>query len=79
MRCHTSGFGLEYVKGEFMEHENEIAILCKNIKRIRNEKGLSQSKMAEKLNIGVKSLSMLENGILPPRLSVEILFRFIEQ
>ena len=30
--------------------------------------------MAEILGIGIKSLEKLENGILPPRLSVKIIF-----
>ena len=58
----------------------EIQTMGKNIKKLRKTNKLSQVEMAKKLNIGVKSLSKIEKGILPPRLStsvlIEIYFHF---
>ena len=51
-----------------------IENLSKNIKEIRKANGLTQKEMAKRLGIGVSSLSKLENGILPPRLTVDVLF-----
>lgn len=57
-----------------MNHKKEIHIFCKNIKRLRETERLTQKEMAERLGIGVSSLIKLEKGILPPRLTCEILF-----
>ena len=54
--------------------DKEIKIFCENLKYLRKEKGLSKKEMAKKLGIGVQSLSVLESGRLPPRLSLEPLF-----
>lgn len=58
--------------GDFMKQE--IIIFCCNLKYLREVNGLSKRKMAAKLNVGVKTLTHLESGILPKRLSCEILF-----
>lgn len=55
-----------------MNLEKEMAIFCENIRMLRTMHRLSQKEMAKKLGIGVKSLSALEHGVIPPRLSVEI-------
>ena len=52
--------------------------ISKNIKKLRKEHGLSQKEMAQKLGIGSKSISMLEKGILPPRLSATVLIRIYQ-
>ena len=57
-----------------MNHRADRSIFCDNVKKIRELHHLSLQEMAEKLHIGVRSLSMIENGILPPRLSVKIIF-----
>ena len=57
-----------------MKSENEVVIFGKNIAYLRKTLGLSKTKMARLLGIGVKSLEKLENGIMPPRLNVKILF-----
>lgn len=49
-------------------------ILCSNIKKLRKAHNLTQRQMAEICKISVASLRKLENNIIPPRLSVEILF-----
>ena len=49
-------------------------IFCNNIKRLRKMKRLSKREMAQKLEIGIASLTKIENGIIPPRLNVRIYF-----
>ena len=56
-----------------------IEILSKNIKYLRLTKGLTKKEMAKLLGIGVGSLSKLENGELPHRLMVEVLFVLEEE
>lgn len=58
-----------------MHFQDEIMFLGQNVRRIRQSSGLSQKEMAKKLGIGVESLSMLEKGILPERLSCDIFAR----
>ncbi|MBQ8403580.1 MAG: helix-turn-helix transcriptional regulator [Clostridia bacterium] len=57
-----------------MDTSMELDIFCKNIKTLRNIKKLSKRKMAKILGIGVKSLTSIENGVIPPRLSCEVAF-----
>ena len=52
-----------------------LIILTENIKNIRLYYGISKKKMAQLLGIGVKSLRRIKMGDIPPRLSVEILFK----
>ena len=54
---------------------NEFFILRNNLVWLRKQNGLSQKQMAGLLGIGVGSLRKLEHGCLPPRLSVDFLFR----
>ena len=56
-----------------MKNEIDIKIFSKNLKRIRNENKLSKKKMAKILHISTKTLTALENGILPPRVKANIL------
>ena len=51
-----------------MEKNDEIRILCENIKKLRSICKMSKKEMASTLGISVASLTKLENGILPPRL-----------
>lgn len=46
-----------------------------NISYLRRKHSISKKKMCEILGIGVSSLNKIEQGILPPRLNVEVLFR----
>ena len=55
--------------------KTEIEIFCNNIVFLRKQYGLSKRKMAEMLHIGVNSLNSIENGRLPPRISIDIFFR----
>ena len=54
-------------------HEKQV--FCKNVKKLRENYGYSKLKMAKILGIGIKSLSLIERGILPPRLKCEVLIR----
>ena len=56
-----------------MFEENEIIVFGYNLKKIRMDNGLSKVKMAQRIGIGIKSLIMLEKGILPPRLGASVL------
>ena len=56
-----------------MSYLTEERILCKNIKYLRFQHNLSKKEMAKKLGIGIASLSKIESGILPPRLTHELL------
>ena len=57
------------------QKRDEIAILCHNIRQLRRKENLSKREMARKLAIGEYSLTKIEKGILPPRLSCEIIFQ----
>lgn len=59
--------------------ENEWEIFSQNIKKIRKEQGLSKKSMAKRLKIGIQSLNKIENGELPPRLSVQIFFEIYKE
>ena len=56
-------------------NEKQMRIFCENLRKLRKATGLSLADMAKRLHIGQSTLSSLERGILPPRLSCTILFR----
>lgn len=58
-----------------MTSETEIFILCENIKRLRKKERLSKKEMARIMGIGIRSVTMLENGMLPVRMEAETLWR----
>ena len=62
-----------------MKESKEFLFFSQHIRRIRIENRMTQKEMANRLEIGVRTLSMIERGILPGRLSCEILFRVQEQ
>lgn len=47
---------------------------CENIHLLRMKHHLTQAEMAKLLSISVRTICLLENGIIPPRLSVSILY-----
>lgn len=59
-----------------MEDENRLQLenLICNIVFLRKHFGISRKRMAKLLGIGVATLQKLEQGILPPRLGVDIFF-----
>ncbi len=56
------------------DERDELKVLCKNICYLRKKNGLTQREMAERLNISLYSLRMIERGIIPKNLSCEILY-----
>lgn len=62
-----------------MKNIENFHIFSQRIKLIRAENKLTQKEMAQKLRISVSTLSKIERGILPPRLSCSILFQIYEQ
>ena len=62
-----------------MENNYEIAVFGENIRKLRYRENLSKQKMAKRLGIGVQSLSLIESGILPKRLSACILYRIYQE
>ena len=56
-----------------MSLSNKVQAMGKNINKLRKTNNLSQKEMAKELKIGVKTLSKIERGILPPRLSASVL------
>ena len=61
------------------ETTREVQIFMQNVTWIRKKNGLSKKEMAEILGISVFSLNKIENGILPPKASVEIIFRIYDR
>lgn len=52
----------------------DIEIFTHNITWLRQHHKLSKTKMANILGIGLKTLNQLERGILPPRMTIDVLF-----
>ena len=57
-----------------MNKETEIMLFCENIKSIRKTNKLSKKEMAKLIGTGTKSLTLIENGRLPPKLGCNVLF-----
>lgn len=62
-----------------MLEDRGLEYFCENIKNLRAEKRLSKKEMARLLGIGVRSLSMIEDGKLPSRLDCRVLYRIHRQ
>ena len=58
-----------------MKSEDCILALCGNLRQLRTMHGLSEKEMARIIGISVKSLALLENNRIPPRLGCDFLFR----
>jgi len=52
-----------------MNNEQMMLNLCRNISYLRKKHNLSKSKMAKILGISVKSLNLIESGVIPSRLN----------
>ncbi len=55
--------------------EQSFREFSKRLTLLRKQNGLTQKEMTKILEISVSTLSKIEKGELPPRLSVEILFQ----
>lgn len=54
--------------------EQAYAIFMYNVAWLRKHHGLTKREMANIMHIGTESLNKLENGLLPPRMSIEVFF-----
>ncbi len=54
---------------------NILEILSHNILYLRKKHNLTKKEMSLILGVGIKTLNELEQGLLPPRLSVSVLFK----
>lgn len=62
-----------------MQNDRGLEYFCSNVRLLREREGLSKRKMAKLLGVGVKTLTMIENGTFPPRLDCRVLFRIHRQ
>ena len=58
-----------------MSNQDEILVFGENVKKLRKKENLSKKEMADIMGVGVRSVTMLENGVLPLRLDVKALQR----
>lgn len=61
-----------------MKETREMEIFLKNVMWLREHYGISKKHMAELLGIGIASLNKIENGEMPKRLGVEIVFKIYD-
>ena len=57
-----------------IQHNEAFQILLHNILWLRAHYGYSKTRMAKILKVGIGTIDQIEKGILPPRLSAEIIF-----
>lgn len=57
-----------------MSSNDDFQNICANIRYLRSSHGLSRTVMARKLGITIKSLDLLESGIMPRRCTVRLLY-----
>lgn len=58
-----------------MDKDLEIKAFCKNVQFLRESNDLSYEDMAKILHISVKSLKLLEEGVLPRSIGVDVVWR----
>ncbi|MFR1435656.1 MAG: helix-turn-helix domain-containing protein [Acutalibacteraceae bacterium] len=58
-----------------MNSHDEIKIFMDNVLYLRKSYGYTQKQMADRLDISLYQLRLLEKGVLPKNLSTAILFR----
>lgn len=61
------------------ETARELANFAYNVTWLRKHSGKTKKQMAQLLRIGVRSLTKLEQGIIPPKLKVDVLFYIYEE
>ena len=57
------------------ENSKEMENFLSNIVWIRKKQGISKKNMAKILKISVSSFNKIENGICPPKLSANVVWR----
>ena len=58
-----------------MSVENNLLLLCENIKLLRAKNNLSKKEMAQKLGISIKSITKIESGVLPRSVNAITLYK----
>ena len=58
---------------------DSFAVFLHNIVWLRSHYGISKKRMARMLGIGLWSLNKLEQGIIPPRMDIHIIFAVSKQ
>lgn len=58
--------------------EGKWSPFCVNVYYLRKKHGLSKREMAQILGVGIKTLNVLEEGVLPQRLGCAVLVRASE-
>ena len=59
-------------------NDDIMEYLSHNVLYLRKKHKITKKEMAEILGIGIKTLNKIEQGLLPPTLSVEVLFSIRE-
>ena len=57
------------------EIESEIIKFTKNVAKLRKKHNLSKTRMCNILKTSIHSLNKIEKGIIPKKLSLEVVFR----
>ena len=63
------------VKNLVCKNSDQMVLFCQNIRILRERNKLNKKEMANILNIGIASLTKIEQGLMPPRIGVNIIFR----
>ena len=58
-----------------MSTENNILLLCENIKLLRAKNNLSKKEMAQKLGTSTQSITKIESGTLPRSINAITLYK----
>lgn len=62
-----------------MSKSAESRQLCANIRDLRERAGLSKTRMAKIMGVTTATLTKIEEGTLPRRVGVKVLFRLSDQ
>lgn len=57
-----------------METDKQLTIFCQNLRYLRQKHGLSKTRMANILGVGINTLNHLEQGTTSPRLGSSVLY-----
>lgn len=57
-----------------METDKQLTIFCRNLRYLRQKHGLSKTRMANILGVGINTLNRLEQGTASPRLGSSVLY-----
>ncbi len=58
---------------------NDKEKFCRNVKKLRKGHHLTKTEMSRKLKISIPTLNKIENGELPKRLTVRVIYAVMEE